>query len=228
VSRAIWERLDTETATAFSAFVVYRDLAPHERSISRVASEIAGRRTDGKGAGAGLRRRLEGWSSRHRWSERCRAWDGLLDERRQAAMLDAAVEAGERQVLEARVHLRAMSAVAMVLVDLMRDPERERELRSDLEALPKDRLVALAAMCARYTGQLHEAERVALGFRSETAMAAAASSAAVAREAARAEPAPEDDMVSAARLWAVMDALDEVGYVPPLLRLAGGEERPDA
>lgn len=63
--RQPWERQEGETSKAYHAFSVYRDLG-HERSVVKVAKEL------GKS-----RRVIEVWCLKHRWVERCSAWDSI-------------------------------------------------------------------------------------------------------------------------------------------------------
>lgn len=71
----LWERQKGESAQAYEAFVIYRDLGL-ERSLSKVAQQLDKSRT------------LMGrWSGDWNWVERCRAWDNAKDaEARRAAL----------------------------------------------------------------------------------------------------------------------------------------------
>lgn len=65
---AIWLRRRTESAAAYSAFVVYREQTP-PRSIRKAARALArGQRT------------LEEWSSKYKWVERAAAYTDHLDQ----------------------------------------------------------------------------------------------------------------------------------------------------
>lgn len=68
-ARAPWEQLDGETAPAYAAFRAYRDAGP-----TRTADTAPAKR----------------WRSRHRWTERARAWDDELHRLEDAHRLDAA------------------------------------------------------------------------------------------------------------------------------------------
>jgi hypothetical protein len=64
VRELAWNRLSAESAVAFAAFKIYRDMNPLRRSLRAVADR--------------LRRNLsliERWSSRHAWVQRTRAWE---------------------------------------------------------------------------------------------------------------------------------------------------------
>jgi len=59
-----WNRLPSESAVAFAAFRMYRDMNPVHRSLRRVAQRL--------GRHLSL---VERWSSRHAWVQRTRARD---------------------------------------------------------------------------------------------------------------------------------------------------------
>ena len=63
-----WEQQDNETATAFAAFVIYRDLGLGIRSTGKVSQEL--------GKSTAL---IHRWSSRWNWVSRCRVYDQELD-----------------------------------------------------------------------------------------------------------------------------------------------------
>jgi hypothetical protein len=69
-----WDRQESETASSFAAFVIYRDLEPHQRSYKEVAKlDPAGR------APATIKTLL----STHSWVDRAAAYDDHLDKQRQ-------------------------------------------------------------------------------------------------------------------------------------------------
>lgn len=99
----LWERLDDESNPAWEAFVIYRDLGLF-RSLTKAAREV--------GKDTSL---LKGWSRRHSWVARCRAWDAEMDK------IDRAeVVAARRQMRERHVELAKdiQERVAGVLDDL--------------------------------------------------------------------------------------------------------------
>lgn len=91
--REQWERQRGETAKAYAAFMVYRDLGPFERSVAATARVIV------KGKTNCLR-----WSRLWLWEERA----GLWDDRRQRSM-DAARTDAQRDAI--RIHERASRAL---------------------------------------------------------------------------------------------------------------------
>ena len=75
-----WERQPSETAKAYAAFLLYRDLPPVDRSI--VAAVAQHRYLGGKASV----RNWETWSSLYNWSERGLANDSDLASRRRERM----------------------------------------------------------------------------------------------------------------------------------------------
>jgi len=110
----IWERLPGESAKAYEAFCIYRDLPPHERSLKAVAEKLGGKRS---GKSRALRP-LERWSSRYRWVERAQAWDEEVDRRAREAHLRAVKEMRER-------HARMAVALQQKALDRLKqmDPD---------------------------------------------------------------------------------------------------------
>jgi hypothetical protein len=62
-----WERQKGETARAYEAFAVYRDLGAG-RSINKTAQKLGKNRTT-----------ISEWSARNNWVKRCEAWDTEQD-----------------------------------------------------------------------------------------------------------------------------------------------------
>ncbi len=88
-----WQQLPGETDKAYQAFVVYRNLEPKERTLSRVSSELA--------KSIPLVKR---WSSRWDWVERVRVWDDYQEMRRLEARI------AEKQRLDEQ-HLKIIRAM---------------------------------------------------------------------------------------------------------------------
>jgi hypothetical protein len=66
----IWKRQQGETAKAYEAFRVYRDLGPVDRSQVKVGER-----------GGKCRVQIERWSARYGWVERVRAYDAEIEAR---------------------------------------------------------------------------------------------------------------------------------------------------
>ena len=88
-TRPSWERGDDETAKAFAAFSIYRDMPASERSLGRVRRKLGKR-----GGYLGL---LERWSTKYRWVQRSRDYDVALDSERRQAQEREIAEMNKRQ-----------------------------------------------------------------------------------------------------------------------------------
>jgi hypothetical protein len=133
-SPAPWEQQPEETARAYGAFCVYRDLGPR-RTLAAAAAAFFERTGDAP------ERQVDKWSSAFRWVERAAAWDRHLDAQGRAAQETARREMAERHGREAR----ALQAKAL---------ERLRALRPE-ELSPADVL--------RFFVDAAKLERLALG-----------------------------------------------------------------
>lgn len=90
-AREPWRILPGESARAYAAFSAYRDMGP-ERSQQKLSALI------GKNLGS-----LESWSLRHRWPERCRAFDEQAADLAATESLEDAVKVRIRQARDARL-----------------------------------------------------------------------------------------------------------------------------
>src|SRR5262249_10528887 len=90
-SAASWEQQPGETARAFGAFCVYRDLGPR-RSLHAAAVAFYGQ------SSAARERQFDKWSRTFRWVERAGAWDRHLDAEARQAQEAARREMAERHV----------------------------------------------------------------------------------------------------------------------------------
>lgn len=64
----VWERLENESAEAYEAFSLYRDMNPAERSLAQVGRKL--------GKSKAL---MERWSSKHEWQRRVREYERYID-----------------------------------------------------------------------------------------------------------------------------------------------------
>jgi hypothetical protein len=101
-----WERQPGETDAAWRAFGVYRDLGL-TRSLEKLCRALGHRSNT----------TVKNWCRRHRWVDRCRAFDDHCD----AIELAAAEE--ERRRLAVR-HARARVRLQSDFLDRVTDPER--------------------------------------------------------------------------------------------------------
>jgi len=89
-----WHRQPGETAKAFHAFVLYRDMLPKERSLQKVRQKLT--------KTPPYLRYLKTWSSRFSWVARAQAYDDHLAEVKAEAQEHAIVEMTELQAREGR------------------------------------------------------------------------------------------------------------------------------
>lgn len=73
-----WDQQPKESAKAYSAFLLYLDLGPHDRSHQKLAKIIYGSK--------GSTTRIQSWSVEHNWIERAEAWDRFMAESRKNKM----------------------------------------------------------------------------------------------------------------------------------------------
>jgi hypothetical protein len=144
-SSAAWERQAGESPQAYAAFQVYRDLAPRERSASRVGSEY--------GCHARL---IERWRSRHHWVSRTAEFDAERDRRKQDAMFAEAAEMGRRQA----AHAAEAQAAVMRLLDVFATRAADEE---ELREAPLMKLAALAVRAIPAFATAAKVEREAHG-----------------------------------------------------------------
>jgi hypothetical protein len=91
-----FERMPGESAVAFAAFVVYRDVGP-TRSIRKLRQEV------GKSRAV-----LERWSVRWSWVERVRLWDAEVDANLRAENLERLQEDARRHHAVAGLFLQKL------------------------------------------------------------------------------------------------------------------------
>jgi hypothetical protein len=126
-----WEQQPGESARAFGAFCVYRDLGP--RRTLRAAAAAYYRRTSGT-----LERQVDKWSSAFRWIERASAWDRHLDDEARQAQEVAHREMAQRHVREARaLQAKALERLRTILPEELSPAD---VLRYFVEAVKLERL----------------------------------------------------------------------------------------
>jgi hypothetical protein len=135
-----WERQENESARAFEAFAVYRDLGA-QRSIAKVA-EILGK----------SRALLERWSTKHDWVARCQALEAR-DEMLRREAIEAHLQAKAKDYAEREAALREQAleirevAAEQALRMLQWPLTEQRAVQEDEEGRP----VQLVFVPARWT-----------------------------------------------------------------------------
>jgi len=95
-----------ESARAFYAFTLYRDLPVSERSLEKVQQKYD--------RSTSYRRQLAKWSSRFAWVERVTAYDAFIDAVKREAAREAIIEMAVRQ---AQIGIDLQAAGMAVFID---------------------------------------------------------------------------------------------------------------
>lgn len=162
---ADFERLEGETAKAFRAFTLFRDLAPQHRSLRAVCQTLAleqrasGLRVvsdDGRAERAPEERR-----KKEHGRVRATAWDDLVDERLRQKQLSAIEAMAARHASQSELSLEDLMRPILAFEKAMRDSAK----RAAFEALPVPQLFQLCLSAAALLPRLQAAERLARGCR---------------------------------------------------------------
>ena len=94
----LWERQPHESAKAFGAFTLHRDMDASERSLAEVAQRL----TVSKGT-------IACWSALYSWVARAEAWDDERDRLKRLSQIKAIEAMAER-------HAQQAQAIATVLM----------------------------------------------------------------------------------------------------------------
>jgi hypothetical protein len=106
----LWEPQSGESGPAFTAFAIYRDLDPEERSIDLVVQELHKSRT-----------LIGRWSGRWNWVKRAHAYDAHLDDIKRHAR-ESAIAKQSRHIMTSAEVLEGISANKdAAITDLMNE-----------------------------------------------------------------------------------------------------------
>jgi|SRR5690625_100047 len=94
-----WLRREDESAKAYRAFSIYRDMPPDERSIDAAYEKYAGRQSGGKRAAGYFQR----WSRDYDWTGRAEEYDAHCEAERLA-------ERGTQEIEQFRERQRQLAA----------------------------------------------------------------------------------------------------------------------
>jgi len=89
MDKQLWHRRPDETAKAFSAFILYRDMPAGERSLRKLGQN--------QGKTPSYIKYLQIWSSRYSWVDRATAYDDYLAQIKAEAQERGIIEMAERQ-----------------------------------------------------------------------------------------------------------------------------------
>ena len=145
-----WDRLTTESAKAFQAFTVYRDLAADDRSLTGVSQQLS------KSKSLCAR-----WSTQFRWVQRAMAWDCHQDQLRQKRRIAEREKIQERQLQNNRI---ASQAIMAPLIALAKRAQTHADAFAGVSAAE---LTKIASAAARALPRIHEDERTLTGTAAE-------------------------------------------------------------
>ena len=107
-----WERQNGESAKAFEAFTIYRDMGK-DRTISATARQLGKNRT-----------LIDRWKERWNWKERVRAYDNDLDQAAHEEALKNVREMQRRQIgIAIKIQQKAMEALNKINPAKMKDKD---------------------------------------------------------------------------------------------------------
>lgn len=145
-----WEQLPQESAKAFEAFVLYRDMPPSARGLSNVGKVLSKSTT-----------LMSRWSSAYLWVDRCRAFDRFRDLTKQAKLEQEYERMAERHSTQAQAIAQALMLPAQQLLKrLSEDPEA---LYDELSAMELAEQLTLMSRMAAVWPNVMKAERLSRG-----------------------------------------------------------------
>jgi hypothetical protein len=140
--RPLWERAEGESAKAFEAFSIYRDLPLDERSLSAVAERLR------KSKNLCAR-----WSTQYQWVARVNVWSDHQDEMKRKLLAQEREKTLERQLQQNRIASQALMAPLIALAKRVQTKADPFAGASELE------LAKVASYAARALPKIHEGER---------------------------------------------------------------------
>lgn len=167
-----WLRQPNETAMAYSAFCLYRDLEPSQRTITaayklhceREGKPLQRRKKDGTVNTSSWSK----WSTCNRWTERVEAFDSFTDAKLITANRRSKIRAATKHAEQAA----ALQEIAMLPVNELRERLRAQGGQLSVIAdLDEVSLIKLVNAVGRDLPSYQKAEREALGSTSETVVA---------------------------------------------------------
>jgi hypothetical protein len=110
-----WEQLPDESALAYEAFCIYRDMGP-TRSLAKAAQAME--------RPPGYKQQLGEWSAKYEWQSRCRDYDRYMQKVAQLAKEEAIRQMTNRQARDA-VRIQEMVMEALENASLEAAPPRD-------------------------------------------------------------------------------------------------------
>ena len=131
----LWERQQGESDKAFSAFCVYRDLPPKERTLLRAYEVHSGRnRKDISKKQAQPPGYFKQWCDKYEWFNRATAYDDYLDFQQREATREAKIQY-RKDLVEAQQRVSKMLVEKAEL--MLKFPLLEQEINGKVIKPPK-------------------------------------------------------------------------------------------
>lgn len=121
INPAPWEKQEAESAKAYSAFITYRNMPAHERSLKRAVKLLFGRDISSK------LRMFQTWSAKYRWVFRSQAWDIEVDRLVREKKIKEVEEMNTR-------HIKIAQAMQQKIIERLRELEAMELTAADLIA----------------------------------------------------------------------------------------------
>lgn len=113
-----WDKQHTDTNKSYAAFIIYRSMAPHERSLRKAADRFYGVENISK------RHQFLRWSAKHDWVARVIAYDAEQERIYQQEQHTAIRKMNERQAaIGADLQMRGFNVIKMDNLETKKDPE---------------------------------------------------------------------------------------------------------
>jgi len=133
----LWDQQDGESAKAFHAFTIYRDLG-HKRSIRAVAERLKSNDAH-----------LGEWSRKFDWTKRAIAWDTFLDAQSQQAQVDQ-VRAMKIRQIELGMQAQGLASLGLqALIDRLKSDLTNPDLKNKTSLIKAEGLAKLMDLGCR-------------------------------------------------------------------------------
>lgn len=151
-----WEKQYGESAKAFGAFTVYRDLAPADRSLREVGIRL--KRSSSM---------IERWSAAFQWVRRVGAWDSEVDRIRRERQLDQVRQMADRHAAKLIALQEVVSYPTNLFLQKLQAARKSGDAaligQFQLDHLDPSQLLAMATGAARVMPALIQSERLVRG-----------------------------------------------------------------
>lgn len=146
-----WEIQPDESALAFQAFAMYRDLRPEDRSYVKVAQLLLKHPSQ-----------ISEWGSKFHWQERIIAYDRELDRIKVKKHFEDIEKMNDRQASQAQAVSRVIFVPVEALLKKMNSPDWPKTLE-ELQNQPTMVLIEMAKSIASVMPTIMRMERLARG-----------------------------------------------------------------